>query len=585
CTAFDSIGRVKSRTDPDGKISTITYEPSTGQAFTITETNSLGHRQIQEVEPGRGVGTRTTDANDRVSTAEYDALGRLIKAWGPGRAAPATPDFQATYTIPRRVPDEPAQPSSVTTLTRGHDNRVETSVTIYDGLGRERQTQEQATGGGRLITDTLYNSSGEVWQTNNAYYTKGDPAGRLFTPLADTAIPNSTRYTYDGLGRVTEELPVLSGANAPGRATRYEYGFTHSTVINPAGAASYRIHTDALGRTSRVDTFTNASRTEFTSMRYEYDAFGRLSKAGHSEAGSQAWTWGYDQRGRMVTAKDPDTGETTTAYDHRDRVASTRNARGVTVANESDQLSRPVRQRLNDGNGPVLSEYTYDSAPGGKGLPATATRFTDGLPYTQSVGGYTNDYQPTATTLTLPQAVATAWGLKASYTYGYSYTDTGLMESATLPGIGNLPAEKLLVRYTKDGLPLSVSGKDWYGAETVYSPHGQVLRSTLGAQPYRVWALAEYDDASGALTNQQVYREQKGDTSLTGGVLVSHRSYGYDDAGNVTAIRERSPGIEERQCFTYDPLGQLKKAWTGKDQETCAAAPAGAGDVAAGKDN
>ncbi|WP_437441579.1 ricin-type beta-trefoil lectin domain protein [Streptomyces cavourensis] len=39
--------------------------------------------------------------------------------------------------------------------------------------------------------------------------------------------------------------------------------------------------------------------------------------------------------------------------------------------------------------------------------------------------------------------------------------------------------------------------------------------------------------------------------------------------------RERSLGIEERQCFTYDPLGQLTKAWTAKDQNSCAAGPAG----------
>ncbi|NHW87717.1 hypothetical protein HA066_25220, partial [Escherichia coli] len=84
---------------------------------------------------------------------------------------------------------------------------------------------------------------------------------------------------------------------------------------------------------------------------------------------------------------------------------------------------------------------------GGKGLPATATRYTDGLPYTQSVGGYTEDYQPTSTTLTLPESIATTWGLNREYRYDYTYTDTGLTESATLPAVGSLPSEKLLFRY------------------------------------------------------------------------------------------------------------------------------------------
>ncbi|MDI5938957.1 ricin-type beta-trefoil lectin domain protein, partial [Micromonospora sp. DH15] len=182
---------------------------------------------------------------------------------------------------------------------------------------------------------------------------------------------------------------------------------------------------------------------------------------------------------------------------------------------------------------------------------------------------------------------ASTWGPQPSYPNGDTYTDTRLPESPERPGVGALPTEKVLVRYTKDGLPLSVSGKDWYGAETVYSPYGQVLRSTLGAQPHRVWAMASYDDASGALTSQQVYREKAGATGVVGGNLVSNRHYWYDNAGNVLAIREQADGIQERQCFQYDALGQLKRAWTAADQASCAPGPAGTGgvlNVAAGAD-
>ncbi|MFI5931988.1 RHS repeat-associated core domain-containing protein [Actinoplanes sp. NPDC051494] len=583
-TAFDAIGRVTQRTDPDNKSTAITYDPAAGQAYKVTERNSLGFDQTQTVEPGRGTGLTTTDANGRVSQSKFDPLGRLLEAWGPGRtpAANAVPDFKAVYNTPA------GKPPFITTQTRGHENRVQTSVTLYDGLGRERQTQENATNGGRLITDTLYNSSGEVWQTNNAYYNEGTPSGQLFTPLADTTVPNATRYTYDGLGRVTTEMPVLRGTETPARATGYSYDTDNSTVINPSGAASYRMYTDALGRTTRVDTFTDIGRTEFTSMRYQYDSRGQLVKATNSADAANPWSWTYDQRGRQLTATDPDTGVTRTTYDSRDRPQAVTTARNVTLWNEYDELSRPIRQRIGGSTGAVLGEYTYDTVAGGKGLPASATRYTDGLPYTQTVGGYTTDYQPTSTTLTLPQTIADTWGLKSSYTYGYTYTDTGLPETQSLPAVGSFPAEKLVVRYTKDGLPLSLSGKDWYGSETTYSPYGQVVRSTLGAQPYRVWALTSYDEASGALTEQQAYRENSTDKALVGGNLVSNRAYTYDNAGNVTSIRERSTGIQERQCFTHDPLGQLKKAWTAKDQESCAAGPVnadGTPNVAAGTDN
>ncbi|UYQ66674.1 polymorphic toxin-type HINT domain-containing protein [Streptomyces peucetius] len=589
-TGFDAIGRVVRHTDPDQKSSTITYDPPTGQAFKVIERNSLQHERIQELDPGRGVALKTTDTNGHVSHAEFDPLGRLVKAWSPGRtpSESGVPDFEAVYTIPKFNPDdEDREPPYITTRARGHENRIETSVAIYDGLGRERQTQEQATGGGRLVTDTLYNSSGEVWKTRNAYYTEGAPEGVLFTPLADTAVPNATRYMYDGLGRVVRELPILNGVANDARATRYEYGADHSTVINPSGAASYRMYSDALGRTARLDTFTDAARTEKTSMRYTYDERGMLRRVTNSAAPDSPWTWTYDHRGRMVTATDPDTGTTRTTYDHRDRPQTVTNARNITVWTGYDELSRPKEQRLDSSGGTLLSAYTYDTAPGGKGLPASVARYTDGQPYTMKVGGYTDDYAPLSTTLTLPQTLADTWGLDSSYTYSYGYNDKGQLESATLPAVGGFDAEKIVTRFNSEGLPLSVSGKDWYGAEVVYSPYGQVQRSTLGAQPNRVWTQNTYDEASGALLDQQVYREQTGDKAVVGGNLVSKRAYGYDDAGNVTSIREHALGIDERQCFTYDPLGQLTKAWTSKNQEDCAPGPIGTDgtvNVSDGKD-
>ncbi|WP_432151355.1 ricin-type beta-trefoil lectin domain protein [Streptomyces sp. bgisy029] len=570
-TGFDEVSRVVRQTDPDGKVSKMTYTPSSGQAFKVTTENSLGHEQIDELEPGRATTISSTDANGHVSHSSYDPLGRLKEAWGPGRtpSASAVPDFAATYTTPA------GKPPYITTSSRGHENRVETSVTLFDGLGRERQSQEQATGGGRLITDTLYNTSGEVWQTNNAYFADGKPTGELFTPLADTAVPNATRYTYDGLGRVLQEMPLLRGVEMSARATKYTYAADNSTVINPSGSASYRVYSDALGRTARVDTFTDTARDAYTSMRYAYDARGQLAKADHSADRSRPWTWTYDRRGRLDTATDPDSGATVTKYDSRDRPETVTNARGITTWTEYDELSRPKKQRLGGETGTLLSEYAYDSATGGKGLPSSVKRYTDGLPYELKVGGFTSDYQPTSTTLSLPPSIASTWGVSASYRYDYTYTDTGQLKEASLPAAGNLAAEKLVVRYDNDGLPLSVSGKDWYGAEAVYSSYGQLLRATLGAQPNRVWTQANYDEASGELVDQQVYREKKGDTSVVGGNLVSHRSYWYNSAGSVTSIRERSLGIEERQCFTYDPLGQLTKAWTAKDQNSCAAGPAG----------
>ncbi|WP_428934492.1 RHS repeat-associated core domain-containing protein [Streptomyces sp. ACT015] len=596
---FDPVGRVVRQIDPDNQPSTISYEPPTGQVFAVTETNALGHSQKQELEPGRSTTLTTTDANNQVSEARFDPLGRLTEAWGAGRtpSASAVPDLEAVYTIPAYDDKNPdRKPPFITTRARGHENRVETSVTLYDGLGRERQTQEEADGGGHLVTDTLYNSSGEVWQTNNAYLTHDAKFGELFTPLADTAVPNITRYTYDGLGRVLSETPVLKVVDdltketiskpVPERATRYEYGQDWSTVINPTGTSSYQVFTDGLGRTSRVDTFNPEAPGGHTSMTYTYDRHGRLKEATSSTDTTHPWSWTYDHRGRQLTSTDPDTGTTRTTYDRLDRPLTTTDARGTTLWNGYDALSRPTEQRLGGSDGTLLSAYDYDKAPGGKGMPYTATRYTGKEAYTQKVDGYTKDYQPTSTTLTLPQSVKDTWGLDTSYTYDYAYTDTGMLQESTLPKAGRFAAEKLVVRYNEYGKPLSISGKDWYGSETVYDSFGQVLRSTLGAQPYRVWTQAGYDESSGELKSQAVYREQTGDQNIVTGNLVSERSYDYDPSGNVTSIREHATGIDERQCFVYDPMGQLRKAWTAKDQTTCTGPKKtdGSLNVAAGRD-
>ncbi|WP_432247283.1 polymorphic toxin-type HINT domain-containing protein [Streptomyces sanyensis] len=580
-TGYDALGRTVKSTQPgQTESATTTYEPAVGMPLKVTETNELGHTSVETVEPGRGTTLTTKDPNGHTSKAVYDELGRLVQAWGPGRD-PAThqlPDMQVEYRL------KAGEPAAVISRTRGHEDRVETTVTLYDGLGRVRQTQEPATGEGRLITDTLYNASGEVWKTNNAYLTEGEPEPVLFFPETAGAVPNATRYTYDGMGRVLTETPVLGGVDATDRRTAYTYGLDHSTVLNPAGTASYRTWSDALGRTSRVDTFTDPTRTAFESVRFTYDSRGQLAKAQQDDG--TAWTWKYDTIGRVTEATDPDTGTTKTTYDNLNRPLTTTDARGKTVWTGYDILSRPTLTRENSSVGKLLGAYSYDQAGGGIGMPYTALRYTDtGNAAQTMISAYTSAYQPTVTSTALPEDLANQYGLAHRYTYTQTYTDTGLPHSTRLPQVGALPAEEVITRYNEEGLAETVSGHDWYGSQTLYSPYGQVLRSTLGDNPYRVWSTASFDEASGELTSMQTWREEAGETGAATGNKVSDTSYTYDAAGNVTSVRQGAAGIRERQCFRYDPVGRLGEAWTSADQTACKAGGAtAAADVAKGED-
>ncbi|WP_434795064.1 RHS repeat-associated core domain-containing protein [Streptomyces albidoflavus] len=550
---YDSLGRPTAAEDALKNTSTTTYTPASGQVYEVKTANALGHTTTTEIEPGRGVALRETDANGRTTAYTYDALGRTTEAWAPSQPRTEDPSVKFTYDISQ------GNPVNVTTSALNNEGTYDRSVVFYDGLGRERQTQIPAVGEGRLITDTLYSANGTVRQSNNAYYATGDPDGVMFDPKSDSEVQNATLYSYDGLGRVLTETPYLNGKAEPSKAVHVVRGYDHTTVVEPKGAATQRTWSDALGRTVRVDTFTDEARTKFRSSTYEFDARGNQVKA--TDAGGNSWSWDFDARGRQTKSVDPDTGTSTTTYDVLDRPVSTTDSRGNTVWTKYDALSRPVEQRRDNPLGERLTAATYD-AVGALGLPASSTRYTDGLAYTSTVTGYTTDYQPLGEKLSLPPLVAQKYGLQETYTHTYEYARNGLLKSTTLPAAGTFGAEKVITRYNKDGLPVSTSGENWYAADTTYSPWGQVLRTASGENPSRVWTTQLFDAATGELTRQVVDRESTTDTTAVTGHRVNSRYYNYDDAGNVRQITDYSGGRTDRQCYAYDPIGQLTEAWT-----------------------
>ncbi|SFD27104.1 ricin-type beta-trefoil lectin domain protein [Streptomyces aidingensis] len=561
-TTYDTYGRPLTLTDASDHTTTTEYTPATGQAFSSTTTNALGHTATAEIDPGRGVTTVTTDTNGRSATQSYDALGRLTSVRTPGQPASDPPMYAFAYEVLT------GKPIAVTGRTLRDDGTYAVATQLYDGLGRERQSQSEAVGGGRLITDTLYNASGTVRQTNNAYLGDGEPDTTLFELLSQTEVSNATRYTYDGLGRPLTLTPVFAGiaqdgaADTVDRVTAYAYNDDVTTVIPPKGAAATRTFTDALERTVRIEHFTDAARTEFLATTYAYDPRGNLVTATDTEGNT--WTWDYDARGRKVSADDPDAGVSTKTYDDLDQVVTTTDARGITVWNGYDAIGRTTEQRLDNSAGTVLTEFTYDSLPGAVGQPVASTRYTDGLALTTEITGYDAEYRPTGEKITVPLGPdgGPTTGLAGVYEYTYRYTRTGKLLTTTVPDIGGFGRETVITRYNADGLPVTTSGTDWYTADTVYSPWGEVQRTVTGAQPHRVWTSNFFDESTGQLIRSVADRE------IANPHRINDRAYGYDPAGNVTSITDTAPAAAggtttvDRQCFTYDALAQLTEAWT-----------------------
>ncbi|MEU6229567.1 HYD1 signature containing ADP-ribosyltransferase family protein [Streptomyces sp. NPDC047042] len=604
-TEYDEFGRVEKVTDATGLANTTTYIPDSGQVYEIKtvqgaklDSNNVetGLITTTTVEPGRGATLTSKDPNNRVTSYTYDPLGRTTEAWDPTQPATDDPTARYTYNTPA---DEPASvvteslQDNPTPARDGEKAVYSASTTIYDGLGRERQSQTPAVGGGKLVTDTFHNAAGQVAFTRNAYYMQDEPSTALVVPVSESLVPNATTYTYDGLGRVLTVTPVHHSFPQTGddaadgnttvkttdRRTRYQYGLDYTIVRQPKGTPGSRVWTDALGRTVQQDTFSDTALTEAgaISTTYDYDARGDMTtstdEVGHTR------TWKYDALGRVTDTTDPDTGASHTEYDAYGRVDWATDGLGQKLAYSYEPYHRVSEVKFTAAgstSGTLVQSYGYDSAPGGKGQMARATRFNDGgKSYTTSIAGYTADYQPTSMTLTMPDGTTsgtTSDGFKTNYTYDYTYNDDGQLEKYTTPEVGGLSRETVINRYNEAGLPTTVSGKDWYVAETSYSPYGQVLRSTVGEIGHRVWQESSFDESTGELLTGKLLRENATDKSVVPEYEVSQRAYSYDPSGNILSVADKiGTKPTDRQCFTYDTLGQLKTAWTTPGGGACTA--------------
>ncbi|GAB2628714.1 RHS repeat-associated core domain-containing protein [Streptomyces capparidis] len=560
--AYDALGRQTDGYDARGIRRTHTeYTPAAGGPLTKTvETNALNHTVTTDIAPDWGVRTSTVDANGNRTELAYDALGQLTDVWlaDRDRAANQAPNYKFEYKISNTAASWTASKS-----LNNDGTTYQTSYAIYDALLRPRQSQSPAASGtGRVISETKYDTRGLAVETSADYIDTTGPSGQLATLL--TAAPAGTETVHDGAGRPTVEK-ILTKGKEHSRTTHTYDG--HSTLVEPpTGAPAVRETVDARGRLlEKLEYDGNKVSTKFTKLTYDYDHADRLTQVKDSDGNT--WAYGYDFLGRKTTTSDPDSGASSSTYDDLDQVIDTTDARGKTIGYTYDITGRPTG-RL-DGKVPVvdgkpapedakyLARWTYDSIA--KGQLTSAIRYVGGKTgnvYAITNAKYDKAYRVLSEQYTISRAEGDLAGT-GTYTITNSYNIDGTLQKRTIPAMGGLGQEVLEYGYTAQRQPDTLKGLTGIVQNTDYLPAGERIRTTLGVSTTASWTEINrtYEDGTKRLARQTVVSETHSGTD-------TDTHYRYDLAGNPVEIEDKSTSPTDRQCFTYDGHRRLSAAWT-----------------------
>ncbi|MDQ1044973.1 RHS repeat-associated core domain-containing protein [Streptomyces sp. V4I2] len=584
-TATSKLGRPLSVTDAAGNTTGAAYTPTDAGPLTrVVATNAKSQKSYTYLDPARGSKTKVYDVNTKLTETAYDALGRVTAVWLPNRSHSS--EQSANYTYAYSVTADAPSWTSTSTL-KADGNTYNTTYSLFDALLRPLQTQSPSPLGGRLLTDTRYDSRGLAYESYAQIFDQDHTPSGTYTRAEYGEAAQQTATTFDGAERATSNSLYVYGVKRWTTTTGYTGDSTATTALS--GGSATRVITDALGRTverreyagtspadAEYGAGTGAARTS-TSFTYAPDG---KEKTVTGPDGS-VWSYGYDLYGRKTTSTDPDKGTTTTGYTALDEVSWIKDAAGRVLISAYDVLGRvtgtwsaPATADLTSTTeeqvaAKQLTAYTYDTLA--KGQLDTAVRYvggTGGSAYTKKVTEYDALYRTTGSQIVLPagDALVTSGAVpSATLDFTSYYNVDGTRQYTKEPAAGGLAAEQITTEYNAVGLPTTLSGASGYVLGTSYSALGQTEQLTLGTSSAtgtkKAYLTNAFEEGTGRLTQSVV-------TDQTHGYELQELNYTYDDAGNVTSITDPTTlggtSAADNQCFAYDGHQRLTEAWTPK---------------------
>ncbi|NUL25204.1 RHS repeat-associated core domain-containing protein [Streptomyces lunaelactis] len=572
---YDALGRPLTVKDTNNTITaTTTYTPAVaGPVTSTTVANALGHTTTTLVDFATGTAVKVTDPNSKITESEYDSLGRVTKTWLPNRSKGLgkTPNYVYDYSVTASD-----LPWVSTAVLKGDGTGYNTTYEIYDNLLRPRQIQAPSPRGGSLIALNWYDERGlatsaqsDIWDDDTA------PSGTL-VGIDGGQAPMRVDTTYDGAGR------AIKAETKVGSVTRWTIDtvYTGDTVTTtaPAGGQATAVVTNALGQTTQRREYggTQPIGDDYTSTNFTYFPTGQQETvAGPDQA---KWIYKYDLFGRQISASDPDKGTSTTTYNALDQVITATDSRGKILTSEYDVLGRKTglwdTSTAAKTDASKLAAWTFDTLA--KGQQDTAVRYENGIgqatskAYTQKIDSYDAMYQPTGTSLTLPDndPLVTA-GVPKTLSTSAFYNLDGTPKQNGSPAVAGLPSETVEYKYGALGQLTYSHGTTDYVQAAAYSPQGDLLQLSLGVSPVanKAYLNYAYEDGTRRLTNSWVSDDVHS-------YLPQELKFTQDDAGNVTSIFDTATlggtSKPDYQCFANDGHRRMTQAWTPKTAD-CAA--------------